>query len=216
MRVFNWGGISKGLLCIAAATLLACTANNNKDEYRKTPKRVDIGKIIDQVCETNDTVSFQLKDYEMVLGCAGKDTYIANSLADSNIDYTSSNYATGLSPIPIVSLKFRHEDPLKYKHYTNAPPPGTMIILFSGTKEKPYQRCADFNEGRVWCRHLLHIPETDLTVRMQFNAGRNAVYPLWEKDKKIRPDKYPWAYYTEDEWPQLYAQTERFVKSIIN
>ena len=177
-----------------------------------------VNTIITQICETHNTVSFILKDYEITLPCAARKVFAASAPRNQDIDYTHQDYVEGVLPLPIRILHFRLMDPQIYHSYwKDSPPVGAILDLhipvnpeFSQNR-KPSQNCKHYSKIEIWCEHLMVVSDTILIAQLQFNGGPTHALST----KKITPERRPWAYYPEDEWPELYDRTERFVKSLI-
>ena len=177
-----------------------------------------VNTIITQICETHDTVSFILKDYEITLPCAARRVFAASPSRNEDIDYTHHDYVEGVLPLPIRVLHFRLMDPEIYHSYWEDPPPaGVALNLYISANpdfspnSKPSQRCEHYSSQSIRCDHLVVVPDTILMTQLKFNGGKTQVFSA----KKITSESRPWAYYPEDEWPELYDRTERFVKSLI-
>ena len=188
----------------------ACGPNDTW--VNEKPKTDSVNTIIDQICETHDTVSFILKDYEITLPCAARKVFAASAPRNQDIDYTHQDYVEGVLPLPIRLLHFRLMDPQTYHSYwEDSPPAGALIYISTALTPNPSQNCKHYSAKEIWCKHNIIVSGTDLMAGLRFNGGQ--VHAL--STKKITPERRPWAYYPEDEWPELYDRTERFVKSLI-
>ena len=150
--------------------------------------------------------------------CAARKVFAASAPRNQDIDYTHQDYVERVLPLPIRLLHFRLMDPQIYHSYwKDSPPVGAILDLhipvnpeFSQNR-KPSQNCKHYSKIEIWCEHLMVVSDTILIAQLQFNGGPTHALST----KKITPERRPWAYYPEDEWPELYDRTERFVKSLI-
>lgn len=203
---------------IAVIVYAALSSNCVRIDDKEKPKTVHVNTIINQVCETRDTVSFTLNDYEITLPCDASKEFAVSPTLDHNIDYSQQSYVEGVLPLPIRVLHFRLMDPeIYHPMWENPPPTGVILNLHipvnskSSQDRKPSQKCDYYSTKEVWCNHLILISDTDVVAQLEFNGGpTHALSAL-----NIIPERRPWAYYSEESWPQLYERTELFVKSLI-
>lgn len=209
-----WVGLAGALIM---AGLSGCEAYDADFDDKEKPRAVHVNTVIEQVCETRDTVSFILKEYEITLPCDASKQFAASPPRDHNIDYSQLDYIEGVQPLPVRLLHFRLMDPEVYHPLWGNPPPTGVIINLHvpmhtqpPQNRKPSQRCYPLG-AKVWCNHIIFISDTVLVAQLEFSAGATPSV----SNQKNTYEKYPWASYPEETWPHLYERTEFFVKSII-
>lgn len=186
---------------------------NYERPYKET--RIDdfsSAKLIDQICDTRETVSFVLEDYKFTLPCQAREHFSFGLVENQTVDYANTDYKIGRSAIPIHALHFFRKDPKIY-NWEVLRPPGTKLSLYLSPHTKISHNCKHFKPKQIWCDHSLFARGTDLTIRLTFNAG--PIHYTSHRSREITPEKYPWAYYPEDKWPELHEQTQKFVESIL-
>lgn len=169
-------------------------------------------KLIDQICDTRETVSFVLEDYKFNLPCQAREHFSFGLVENQTVDYAHPDYKSGHSSIPIRGLYFYFKELVLY-NWEVPRPAGTYLGLYISPHTKVSHNCKHATPKQIWCDHSLFAHGTDLTIRLTFNAG--SMHYGSYRNREISPERYPWAYYPEDKWPELHEQTQKFVDSIL-
>ena len=199
----------------SVSTQNAADDKNRKAAYEVSYKARDA--LIKERCKVDNNVLFSLREYTIKLPCA----YVGNveyfSYDSDKTDYNDPLLAKGVRPIPVSSFQFSVESADKHEVFSDAKPPLGVVLNISydeNDTDKIIDKC--FNElrpstyERLWCQHNIPIKGVKLIAGLRFNATQYSFSKI-----PITPDSFPYAYYPEDEWPQLYIETEAFVKSLL-
>jgi len=190
----------------------------NSDDLSPDKFSIDTYKarndLINIHCQSSDEVFFDLRGYNIKVPC----NYIWN-VSHFDADYEARlNEFSGFESIPVNSLQFDVTDPEQHNSFGLIKPPPGVVLNISYNKistDVVQNHCFDTLRSsqpkQIWCQHYIPIRGTNLGVGLRFNASEYAFL-----DTPIVPGQFPYAYYTEEQWPMLYEQTQRFVRSIIN
>jgi len=195
---------------VTAMCLVACGRQDTTTLKRKATS-VAFKKLVKVHCAASDTVKFSLEDTVIKLPCQHVQLFPDHR----DVNYAHPSYLEGGKPIPLRSLQLMVQSP----DYLDAtwdvsPPIGVTINVYVKTDPRVSQNCEIYDSPeRSYCRHYIAITGTKLGATLRFNG--HEIPGISISREPIQPDSFPYAYYPENKWPQLYEQTGLFVKSLL-
>ena len=198
---------------ITAMSLVACGAHDDSTTRKRKATSEAFKKLVRAHCAVSDTAMYSLQDTVIELPCKHVKPF---PHYHRDVNYALPSYLEGGEPIPLQSLQLMVQSPDYLDEIWDISPPiGVTVNIYVKTDPRISQNCEMYDSPeRSYCRHYIAINGTNLGATLRFNGHEIPAISI--SREPIKPDSFPYAYYPETKWPQLYEQTEVFVQSLLH